>query len=152
MKPLNKYAEECNYWKTSSSSPDLWIEKTVGLVEKFGGEVLSTGFGNEYMTGKAAYLIRFELDGEVFRIVWPVARSERGDTFAARRQAATMIFHDVKAKCVASQVLGSRTAFFPWLEIENGVSAYQLSSKELADETPQMLLPQPTGGGTSVEP
>ena len=139
-----EYAERCNYWKTSKSSPDAWIEKTIGLIEQFGGEVLSSGFGNEHMTGRAAYMIRFSVAGETFRIIWPVMPSETGDTFSARRQAATMLHHDVKAKCVAAQVLGSRVAFFSWLELPNGQPVFQLSNNELLEETPRMLLPAPS--------
>lgn len=137
------WAEKCNYWKTSKTAPDGWIEKTIGLIEQFGGEVLASGFGNEHMTGRAAYMIRFAVRGETFRIVWPVMPSEYGDTFSARRQAATMLYHDVKAKCVAAQVLGARTAFFSWLELPDGRPMFQLTSSQLLDEAPRMLLPAP---------
>lgn len=86
-----QFAERCNYWKTSRSSPDSWLEKTIGLIEQFGGEVLASGYGNEHMSGRAAYMMRFGVDGETFRIIWPVLPSESGDTLAARSQAATMM-------------------------------------------------------------
>lgn len=141
-----RYAETCNYWKSSNASPDSVLEKTIGLVEKFGGEVLGSGYGNENMTGRAAYMVRFSVDGESFRVVWPVLPSETGNTLAARRQAASMMYHDIKAKCVASQVLGARTAFFTWLELPDGRAAFQLSSAELVEEVPRMLLAQKTAG------
>lgn len=138
------YAEQCNYWKTSKTSPDSWIEKTIGLIERFGGEILASGFGNEHMSGRAAYMIRFSVDSETFRIVWPVLSSEANDTFSARRQAATMLYHDVKAKCVAAQVLGARVSFFAWVELPDGRPMFQLGNNELLEEVPKMLLPPET--------
>ena len=137
------YAEQCNYWKTSKSSPDSWVEKSIGLIEQFGGTVLASGYGNENATCRAAYMLHFELECERFRIIWPVLPSETGDTFSARRQAATMMYHDIKAKCVASQALGARVAFFCWAELPDGRAAFQLSGQELLEETPRMLLPCP---------
>ena len=134
------YAEKCNYWKTSKSAPDAWMEKIIGEIESFGGQIISSGFGNEHMTGRAAYMVRFSVEDETFRMVWPVMPSETGDTFAARRQAATMLWHDVKAKCVAAQVLGSRIAFFSWLELPDGRPMFQLANNELLEEAPRMLL------------
>jgi len=138
-------AEQCNYWKTSKTSPDTWLEKTVGLISKFGGTVLSSGFGNEHATKRAAYMLRFCIDNETFRLIWPVLPSETGDTFAARRQAATMLYHDVKAKCVSAQALGTRVAFFSWLELPDGRAAFQLANTELPQGIPQMLLALPRG-------
>lgn len=134
------YAENCNYWKTSKSSADTWIEKVVGLIEQFGGTLLSSGFGHEHTAGRAAFMIRFEVANDTFRIVWPVMPSQTGDEYSARRQAATMLYHDVKAKCVAAQVLGPRTSFFTWLELPDGRSSFQLAGQELLSEIPQMLL------------
>ena len=134
------WAERCNYWKTSKSSPDVWLEKTLGLIEQKGGEVIASGFGNEHMTGRAAFMVRFVLDNETFKIIWPVLPSETGDTFSARRQAATMLYHDVKAKCVACDALGPRVAFFSWVEMPDGRPAFQLSGAELIAETPRLFL------------
>lgn len=133
-----KYAEQCNYWKTGKSSPDMWMEKVIDLIENFGGVIVSSGFGNDQK--KAAYMIQFNLDGEQYRIIWPVLASERGDSFSARRQAVTMLYHDVKAKCVSSQVLGFRTAFFSWLVLPDGRTAFQLNGSELIENTPQFLI------------
>ena len=134
------YAEDVNYWKTSASSPDSWHGKTLALIRQFGGEVLADGYGNEHSTGRAAYMIRFQICGEVFRIVWPVLPSEGGEDLAARRQAATMMHHAVKARCVEAQVLGARVAFFAWLELPDGRSACQVANEQLAQDVPRMLL------------
>lgn len=42
-----EYAEDCNYWKTSSTSADTWIDKTVALIEEAGGEVSSRFSGTD---------------------------------------------------------------------------------------------------------
>lgn len=137
------FAERCNYWKTSRTSPDVWLDKTINIIRQFEGELLSSGYGTEYLTGRAAYMVRFRVGQEVFRITWPVLPTESDrpvDELAARRQAATMLFHDVKAKCVAAQVLGARTAFLPWMETADGRTVAQISDPELLNATPQLLL------------
>lgn len=136
-------AERCNYWKTSRTSPDVWVDMTLALIEQFEGEVLASGYGHERQTGRAAYMIRFRVADETFRMTWPVLPTETGDEVSARRQAATMLYHDVKAKCVSAQVLGARVAFFAWLELPNGQPACQLTDAQLLDEVPRMLLPAP---------
>ncbi len=97
-----EFAEQCNYFKTSKSSPDVWFEKTEEIISEKGGEVLQSGFGNEPSISRAAYMLRFSMEGQIYKIVWPVLPSEFGETMPARRQAATMLFHDVKAKLIAS--------------------------------------------------
>ncbi len=138
------YAEECNYWKTSQSSPDSWLQKTIGLIESKGGELLQSAFGNEHQTGRAAYMMAFLLEGNQYKIVWPVLPSERGETLAAQRQAATMLYHDVKAKCVAMQALGARTAFFSWACLPDGRPMFQLDDQELLAEVPRLLIEDKT--------
>jgi hypothetical protein len=121
-------------------SPDACLEKTIGLLEQFGGEVLASGFGNEHVTGRCVYMIRFTACGESFRLIWPVLPSDTGDSFAARRQAATMIYHSVKSRCIEAQVLGVRVAFFLWLELPDGRPACQLAGQELLEEIPRAFL------------
>ncbi len=140
MNDICEFAEHANYWKTSRSSPDAWMDKTVSLVVGFGGEVLESGYKEDHAIGRCAYVIRFTVLGEVFRVLWPALRSESGDTFAARRQAATMMYHAVKSRCVELQALGARVAFFPWLELPDGRLVFQLANQELAKEVPQSLL------------
>lgn len=84
-------------------------------------------------------MVRFSVGGEVFNIVWPVLPSKTGDTYSARRQAATMMYHDSKAKLLAAQVIGMRTAFLPWYEVD-GKPLYQHSDQRLIEETPRMLI------------
>ena len=135
-----EFAEQCNYFKTSTLSPDAWVEKTENLITDKGGEILQSGFGSEPPLGRAAYLLRFSMEGQTYKMVWPVLPSEGGFAMAARRQAATMLFHDTKAKLIAAQVLGHRIAFFQWVELPNGQAAFQLTNDQLLESIPVMLL------------
>lgn len=60
------YAETVNYWQTSQTSPDSWIDKTKKLIEGFGGKVLMEAFGNEPTSGHAAFMLSFEIAGDKF--------------------------------------------------------------------------------------
>ena len=134
------FAEQCNYWKTSSRSPDSWLEKTENIIQDKGGEVLQSGFGNDPAAGRAAYMLRFSIEGQVYKIIWPVLPSDGGSSMAAKRQAATMLFHDTKAKLIAAQVLGPRVAFFQWVELPNGQPACQLTNDQMIESIPAMFL------------
>ena len=134
------FAEDCSYWKTSRSAPESWLDKAVGLIERMDGLVLSYGYGTEGPTGRAAYMIHFKIDGDTFKIIWPALITKTGDTQAAKRQAATMLHHDVKAKCIAAQVLGARAAFFCWLQLE-GKPILALANQRILDEVPRAMLP-----------
>jgi len=133
-----KYAEDCNYWKTGKASPDTWIEKSIELIKNFGGELLSSAFGQQL--DKSAYMIQFKLEGQNYKIIWPVLESKNGDDYAARRQSATMLYHDIKAKLISSQILGTRSAFFQWVQLPDGRPAVQLSGNELIENIPTLLL------------
>ena len=133
------YAEDVNYWKTSKSSPDIWMERTKRQIENLGGTVLAEGFGSEPGTGRAAYMLAFELDGERFKVVWPVLLSKAGNERAARVQAATLLYHDIKAKCISAAVLGTRAAFFSFLALSDGRTATDIAAPELVRLTPALL-------------
>lgn len=113
-------AEDVNYWKTGTSAPDTWIAKAIRHIEDVGGEVKAQGFASR--DGQAAYALEFEIDDDQFRLVWPVLETRNGapDDPAARRQAATFIYHDVKAKCMVAKVLGARRALLPYLVTSSG--------------------------------
>jgi len=124
--------ESLPYWKTSQSSPDVWIERTLKLINDYGGQVLSQMQGVDYRSGKAAYLIIFKLQGDAFKIVFPVLEPiKSNDMRAAKIQAATILYHDVKARLVSSLILGARTVFFGNLMLESGATAAELENPEL---------------------
>jgi hypothetical protein len=107
--------------------------------------VIAEAFGRQH--GEAAFMLRFLLDDDTFRVVWPVLEGkyegdEQNASFlrSARRQAATMLYHDVKASCVKARVMGARTAFFAHLEMNDGRVASELSGAEVA-RFPKLLGP-----------
>ncbi len=87
------HAESVNYWKTSKSSPDTWMEKTKRQIEKLGGQVLMEGFGRESVTNRAAFVLAFAIGEDRFKVVWPVLPSKSGNEKAAKVQAVTMLYH-----------------------------------------------------------
>ena len=145
------YAEDVNYWKTGKSAPDVWIEKAIREIASAGGEVRGEGFGREASTGRAAFMLSFDLGGERFKIVWPVLPTRRGEEYSARRQAATILFYDVKARCLSAKVLGARAAFLSFLLLPDGRTAAQLAAPELMEAIPRILAgddpPRLTGPG-----
>ncbi len=131
------YAEDVNYWKTGSSSPDSWIAKAIKQIEDVGGEITAEGFGRA--AGHSAYMLGFVFDQEAFKITWPVLESHKGEEMAARRQAATFLYHDVKARCMVVKIKTPRVAFFEYLQLPDGRSAGQLANPELLANVPKML-------------
>ena len=142
------HAESVNYWKTSRTSPDTWIEKTKRQIEKLGGQVLMEGFGRESATNQAAFVLAFVIGEDRFKVIWPVLPSKGGNEKAAKIQAATMLYHDVKAKCISSAVLGARAAFFSFLMLPDGRTAMEVSTPDLMQAIPGMFasVPQLSAG------
>ncbi len=132
------HAEEINYWKTSKSSPDTWIERAKKQIETLDGVIVMEAFGKD-ATGKAAYMLSFQIQGNCYKIVWPVLPSKTGNERAARVQAATMLYHDIKAKCISAAVLGSRAAFFSHLMLLDGRTTTEVSLNEIAELAPVMF-------------
>jgi len=125
--------EKLPYWKTSQSSADTWLDRTVKLIVDFSGEVMNLAQGVDYRSGQAAFMIVFRLQGDVFKIVFPVLEPKnKGDVRAAKIQAATILYHDVKARLVSSMILGARNVFFGNLLLENGATAAELENPELS--------------------
>jgi hypothetical protein len=135
-----QFAEDVkSYWKTSNSSPDTWMKRAAKEIEKAGGKVVGEAFGAEASTGRSAYMLSFRIGADHFKVVWPVLPSRSGNTGAARRQAATMLYHDVKARAVSSRVLGGRAAFFSYLVLPDGRVANQAAVPELLSAIPRLL-------------
>lgn len=122
-----------NYWKTSQSSADTWIERTKADITEVGGTIVNEAYGRD-QTGCAALLLEFAVEADRFRVVWPVLPTQTtkpADERAARVQAATMLYHDVKAKRVSAKVHGVRASFFQYLALKDGRTAAQLAIPEL---------------------
>lgn len=133
------YADDLNYWKTGQSAPDAWLDKAKAEIRTAGGKTLSEAYGRDG-NGRAAYMLEFSFGAEQFRAVWPVLPTRRtSDERAAKIQAATMLYHDIKAKCVAAKVHGAKAAFFQFLLLPDGRTAAQVAAPELIRLYPKML-------------
>jgi len=113
---MSLYAEDVNYWKTSRSDPDSWIEKTVRLITEKGGVVHH--YGAATINGSSAFQIEFSIDSDTFRIKWPALKTQTGETRATKVQAATMMYHDVKAKLMNSLIFGAKAGFIQYLLVD----------------------------------
>lgn len=145
------FGETVNYWQTSKLSPDSWIDNTRDLIDGMGGRVLQEAYGSDD-SGRSAYMLAFEIKGERYKVIWPVLPSRSGNKKAAQRQAATLLYHDVKARCLSSVVLGIKVAFFSYLLLPDGRTAAQASLPELAAGVPSLFAsPQLRAGGEVVD-
>ena len=138
------YAEDIgHYWQTGTSSPDTWIEKAKRLIEEVGGTITADAYGA--MENRAAFMIAFNIGEDRFKVVFPVLESRtRGRDaaragVAAKRQAATMLYHDIKAKCMVASVMGTKAAFFSYLMLPDGRTASEVATPELAQNFPLLL-------------
>lgn len=131
------YAEDLNYWKTSKRQPVTWLQKAEDLIEDLGGEVKMRAKGKQ--DGREAYFFSFSFGPQDFEIVWPVLPTRGDAKKAARRQAATMIFRDCKARVVRFKIHGPRIAFFEYWVLPNGRTAGQAQAEELVEHTPKPL-------------
>ncbi len=136
------YAEDLNYWQSGKSDPDTWTDRTARLIANFGGKVLTTGYGSEPGTGRAAYMPEFVIGPDRFKVVWPVLKSRAGNDRAARIQAATMLHHDIKESLIKVKVFGPRVAFAAYLLLPDGRTVAQVTNLELAQALPALFAPQ----------
>ena len=134
------YAEDVNFWHTGKSDPGKWMDLARKQIIELGGKVKGEGFGSD-SEGRGAFMLAFELEGEMFKIIWPILPTRyRGQESATRRQAATMLYHYVKSVALYSVVVGSRAAFFSHLMLPDGRVASQVANDELVEALPAMLL------------
>lgn len=132
------YAEDINYWQTGKSQPDTWIIDAKRLIGQLGGRVLAEAYG-QTGNNSGAYMLSFEIQGERYKIVWPVLPSKTKNEKAARIQAATMLYHDIKAKCISATVIGVKAAFFGYYQLPDGRTMIELTAPELEDQFPLLL-------------
>ena len=132
------FAEDIgHYWMTGSSPPDTWIEQAKKLIMGIGGEIFAEGFGSSQ--GRSAFMIAFKIEDNQFKVIFPALPSRTGKELAAKRQAATMLYHDIKAKCMVASVLGNKVAFFSYLMLADGRTASELATPELPGAFPFQL-------------
>ena len=140
------YAEDVNYWRTGQSDAETWLDMATRQIEDVGGRLLRVAAVTE--NERAGFMVEFELDGNRFRLLWPVLQSKTGDGKSARRQAATALYHDVKARCLAAKFIGARAAFFAFLELADGRVAGQLAGDEMAEGLPALFGPRALPSGS----
>jgi hypothetical protein len=133
------YAEDVNYWKTSVKSPDSWLEDTKSLIQSIGGKILSDMIAT--MDGKTAIMIQFQIADDRYKIVYPILTIRKeADRAAAKRQAATAMYHEVKALIVSAKFRSIRGAFHSYLVLPDGRTAGDLSAHEIAEAIPTPFL------------
>lgn len=132
-----EYAEDLPYWKTGKTDADTWIDKAEKLIEDYGGTVTHRATAREH--GREVILMRFTFGADSFQSMWPVLESRTENRVAARRQAATMMHHDIKARAVRFRIFGARIAFFDFLVLPDGRPVAQVALPEIADALPKML-------------
>ena len=132
------YAEDLNYWKTGKSSPESWLGKAENELGKHNGTVNLVAKGKH--GDSVAFCMEFSIEPDKFKAIWPVLPSKNGDIKAAERQAATMLYYDVKTRCLKVSIFGARYAFFDMLLLEDGRTVGQLANKEIENHAHQFLL------------
>ena len=80
-----------------------------------------------------------------FKLIWPVLESKYGDQLPAERQAATMMYHDIKSRGLRLAIHGPRLAFFEFLMLPSGYTVGQLEVPELVAHLPEALQPKLLG-------
>lgn len=131
------YAEHVNYWKTSrKTTSDGWIEKAKKELQNIGGNVIEEGFIRQ--EGKSAFLFSFVLENEQYKMIWPVLQSQYLEQEkAAKVQASTALYYEVKNTCVKAKFLGTRVAFIGYLMIDDGRTISQLNNEEFQEKLPE---------------
>lgn len=133
------YAEDVgHYWKTSTSSPDSWLEKTKKLIRDIDGVIISEMIG--MMNGNTGIMLEFKIAGDSYRILYPVLPTRKNEDYAAKRQAATALYYEVKTLVVSAKFRGVRGAFHAYLLLPDGRIASQLSAPELIEAIPSAYL------------
>jgi len=111
------YADMLPYWQTSTTSPDIWLDKAKQEIVKAGGKATKQAYIED--GGIAQYMLGFSVSENSYIITWPVMRPRKpADMRAAKIQAATMLYHDVKSRCISARVLGFAPTFMQYLIVD----------------------------------
>ncbi len=140
-----KYAEELPYWQTSQTDPDTWIEKTIRVMAELGGKLQMEAFGKDGQ-GRGAYLLTFSIKEDTYRVVWPVMQSRGGRNKAAKIQAATSLYHYVKALSLAAAVMGIKAALFSFFELPDGSTVLEHTDSAILQAGRMFQLPASSQG------
>lgn len=140
-----KYANEVDYWKTGQTrTPEQWIALAVKQLEDHGATNVVTASGDN--DGRHCFMMQFMLAGQQHRIIWPVLpvrwTDSESDKRAAKVQAATVLYHEVKHRCVVATRYGSQFGWFAYQQLPDGRTVQQLSSDELMRGVPEVMTPK----------
>lgn len=125
MKEL-PYAEELNFWKTSKSSADKWLNDAEDIIAKFGGTVTLRAKGRA--GENQAYAFQFSHNNDRFKILYPVLPTKNGDVRSAERQCCQFIFYEVKNRSIQVKIFGFKSAYFEFLMLEDGQTVREHST------------------------
>jgi len=130
-------AQQANYWQSSRSS-EAAIESALNELRKIGGEIVSYAYG--VMGGRAAHVVVYKIEGNLFRTMWPVLKTHKGEIVqAAKVQAAVALKHEIKARCVAYKWRGVMGSFGNDFILPSGRTISELTAPEIAENYPKML-------------
>jgi len=117
---MTVYAEDVNYFNTSMTHPETWIERAKKEIVDIGGKVLQSGYAEQ--NGIAAFMLVCDIGGDTYNIKWDALPARKKNTTAlqTKRQAATLLYHDVKYKCVMAKIRGVRATFLEYLTLPGG--------------------------------
>lgn len=133
------YAEDVPYFQTSQAFAESWIEKAKREISSINGKINAEAFGMDD-TGRSAFILAFSIGTDTFKLTWPVLPSKKGNQKAAKIQAATALYHDVKARVVSAKFLGLRGAFFNYLMLPGGKTAADVTGEAFLELVPKMML------------
>lgn len=141
---MTVYAEDVNYLDTGKSSPDVWIDRAKKEIVGIGGKVLQSGYAEQ--NGQAAFLLKFQIGADIFQIRWETlpGRLKSTNELKRKRQAATLLYHDVKHKVVMAKIRGIRATFLEYLTLPGGQTMGEAASnieqfKAILSNTPILL-------------
>lgn len=94
----NIFAEDVNYWQTSRTGLDAWLEKAKREIKRAGGEMAGSAMVEDEFTGRAGFMLAFQIGTDRFKLVWPVLKPRRGSIRAAKIQAARRFITKLKRR------------------------------------------------------
>lgn len=137
------YAEDVNYWKTSSSSADSWVEKAIREIKSIDGLIMAVA--SVQIDTRTGFMIHFKVGADEFRIefaVLPCRKATDENRRAAKVQAATLLYHDIKHKVVMAKIKGARQSFAEHWLLPSGETlarAMEQGAGYLASNMPLLL-------------
>lgn len=143
-----------HYWRTSKKDAGYWLNSVRDMIVSIPGcKVLKKVDYEE--NDQNFFLVEFTVGLDWFKIIYPVLPVRQlKDREAARVQAVTLMFHEVKSRMMLIKIFGIHYAFLNYLVADNGKTVSQMAVPELA-KLPILLdaprQPQLNSGDEIVE-